>query len=149
HFDREKLPAVYLALSPKGDRLLVSSLGGPLRLLEWPTGKELRSWRGPAERPSVESVALSPDGRWAASAGYDRLVRLFRVPPPEPGGRGCYWSMPWAFRGSHSPGAARRQKCRYGSSSSTRQSRCSFSAMMPSTPRSSILRMLSLSSSVQ
>lgn len=60
-----------LQFSPDGKQLRVSEWGGPLSAWDAATGKRLRLWKQPAERPpskgkvgmsAVESV-LSPDGR--------------------------------------------------------------------------------------
>ena len=35
----------------------------------------------------VQSVAISPDGRWVASGGWDGLLKIWALPPAAPGGQ--------------------------------------------------------------
>lgn len=55
------------ALTPEGDRILIGDETGTLRLRELPAGGILHTLR--AHGGKVNAVALSPDGRYAASHG--------------------------------------------------------------------------------
>lgn len=71
------------ATSPDG-RLLAVSGGTPgesggLRLLEWPSGREL--FRESGAKDLVQAVAFSPDGARLAAAAADGSVALFRLAP--------------------------------------------------------------------
>jgi WD40 repeat protein len=79
--DRKRCPANFLALSGNGDRLLTGAWQEPLRLLTYPGCEEVRRWKVPPA-VSTEGLALSPDGCWAAAAGSDEAVRLYRVKAP-------------------------------------------------------------------
>jgi WD40 repeat protein len=61
-----------VAYSADGRRALVGGYKGPLTIRDGVTGKEVR--RLPETRHTRTAVALSPDGRWAASADYHGAV---------------------------------------------------------------------------
>ncbi len=64
------------ALGFAGDRLVTAGTDGMLRVLEPASGREVaEAPRG----PSVALLALSPDGRLAATAGVDRTIRINRL----------------------------------------------------------------------
>lgn len=70
---------VPLAISPGGTRILTTHPSDTsLLLLQFPSGQELRRLVGHTERPLM--MALSPDGRWGASAAFstsDKSVRIW------------------------------------------------------------------------
>lgn len=79
-------PAVVVAFSPDGHVLASGHQDGELRLWDVASGKEVR--RMPREKDatgpeqdfhSVFGVAFSPDGLTLASAGDDRMIRLWEV----------------------------------------------------------------------
>lgn len=83
-----------LAFHPEGKQLAAAVSDGTVRLWELPSGRELYELRGHQGRSSgneidgftgriigrssaVRSVAFNPDGSRLASAGYDRIVRVW------------------------------------------------------------------------
>jgi WD40 repeat protein len=77
--DLKRFRPLFLALSAAGDRLLIGGGQGPLELLTFLGEEEVQRWKIPEGVLSVDSLALSPDGRWASTAGHDEIVRLFQV----------------------------------------------------------------------
>jgi WD40 repeat protein len=71
-----------MAVSADGRLMLAGTWGDSkrknLRLWRIDTAEEL--WVFPGQDTALQSVALSPDLRWAASGGYDGSVRLWRIP---------------------------------------------------------------------
>ncbi|TDC09401.1 serine/threonine-protein kinase [Actinomadura bangladeshensis] len=58
------------AVNPAGDRILIGDVTGTLRLRDLPAGRILHTWRAHGGR--VRAVALSRDGRYAATLGATR-----------------------------------------------------------------------------
>jgi len=76
-----------IAFSPDG-ALIATAAGSPydderaaqpgeLTIWEAATGRRVRSFRG--HQGSLRLVAFSPDGRWIAAAGFDRLLHVWHV----------------------------------------------------------------------
>jgi len=81
-----------VTFSPDGRRILSGSGWGPgghrhagfdygVRLRDVTTGEVLACFEG--DRSPVVTVAFSPDGRTALSAGYDNVIRLLKLPEPD------------------------------------------------------------------
>ncbi len=70
-----------LQFSADGDTLVVAAgitgLDGVAELWSVATGRRLARFEG--HRDAVQDAVLSADGRWLATAGYDRSIRLWRV----------------------------------------------------------------------
>lgn len=64
-----------LAVVPDGRSILIAGDQRGLTRWDWPRG-EARTLVGP--EPQVRMAALSTDGQWLATAGADRVVRLWR-----------------------------------------------------------------------
>lgn len=73
-------PARFAALV--GDRLLLGGMQDPLQLLTFPDLKPVRRLRLPEGFGSVECLALSPDGRWAAVGSHDEIIRIYAIKRP-------------------------------------------------------------------
>jgi WD40 repeat protein/tRNA A-37 threonylcarbamoyl transferase component Bud32 len=68
--------------APRGDLLAVTN-GSALFLIDSVTGKTLSTVS--AHKGTVRCLAWSPDGRAAATGGYDRFARLWHGPEGKPG----------------------------------------------------------------
>ncbi len=55
----------------------ITGLDGAAELFSVPTGQRLARFEG--HRDAVQDAELSPDGRWLATASYDRSIRLWKV----------------------------------------------------------------------
>ena len=55
----------------------ITGLDGTAELFSVLTGQRLARFEG--HRDAVQDAELSPDGRWLATAGYDRSIRLWQV----------------------------------------------------------------------
>jgi RNA polymerase sigma factor (sigma-70 family) len=91
------------AFAPDGKTLFTGSGSDRvIRLWEVATGKERRRFVG--HEAEVTSLALSPDGRTLAAAGYDQTVRLWEVTTGKErrrfvGHRGTVTSLAWSADG--------------------------------------------------
>jgi WD40 repeat protein len=74
-----------VAFSPDGKRLLTGSFDHSLKLWDVASGREIRTYAGPAgQRGMVLSVAFSPDGKMVASGAGDNAARIWEVPAVDP-----------------------------------------------------------------
>jgi WD40 repeat protein len=64
-----------------GDRLLTGCRDGVARLWEWPSGRQLATFRTGDEVPHAEFL---PDERFAITASYDGTLRLWQAAAGEP-----------------------------------------------------------------
>ena len=71
------------ALSADGKILVSGNHGVDKTVLVWnvETGEQIKAFGG--HTSGVQSVAISPDGRWAVSGSHDNTVRLWKLPMPE------------------------------------------------------------------
>lgn len=65
-----------VAFSPDGKFLASGSWGGPIKLWELATGRELRTLTG---HSALTHVAFSPDGETLASGSWDKTIKLWEV----------------------------------------------------------------------
>jgi WD40 repeat protein len=73
-------PVSAAAWSPDGTKVLAGCRDGTVRLVDVATGKQLKTLQ--ARGGAVESVAFTPDGKYAATGSADYRVRLFRLTGP-------------------------------------------------------------------
>ena len=66
------------ALLPNAEKLLVVGKSS-LRILDMSTGREIRRFQGPMHdgKTDVNCVAVSPDGKYAATGGKDMIIRVW------------------------------------------------------------------------
>jgi WD40 repeat protein len=88
-------PARELAFSADGSLLATSSAAGRITLRSMPGLRVVARMHHP---DGVASLALSSDGTWLATGGYDRTVRLWSVPTGKPirvlaGSGGTVWTV--------------------------------------------------------
>jgi len=69
-------PVLSLAVLTGGNSALLAT-GVTLRMFDTTTGKELARWAGHTD--AVRSLAVSPDGKLAASGSDDRMVRIWEL----------------------------------------------------------------------
>lgn len=70
---RDGTNTVYdVAFDPRGERAVVTTFGGWLRIMNAETGEEVRGWQ--AADVATVGVDWSPDGRWIASTDNDGRV---------------------------------------------------------------------------
>src|SRR5262249_11140994 len=62
-----------LAFTPDGKQLVSVSYDKVIRVWDWQAGKTVRTIRGqvgPGPEGTINTIALSPDGRWLAAGGW-------------------------------------------------------------------------------
>jgi WD40 repeat protein len=67
-----------LAFTPDGTQLVSAAEDKVIRVWDWQAGKTVRTFRGQAglgNEGKVFTMALSPDGRWLAAAGWMRVAQ--------------------------------------------------------------------------
>jgi WD40 repeat protein len=70
-----KSAIVRFTISPDGMRLALASPDGFIRLVEWQTGRLIRSWK--AHPTTIWTLGYLPDGQRLLSGGEDRSIRLW------------------------------------------------------------------------
>lgn len=97
-------------LAFRGEVLVTAGRDEVLKFWNWKTGQLIRDFR--AHQDDIDALAFSPDGRWLATAGADRKIRIWSpqgqllrtfpedpvnpLSPPEPIQPGAIYDLAWS-----------------------------------------------------